>query len=138
MVIHILETGDATGWLRASESQNPVQGATTCCVRTALPSSSTPPVLGAAGDTGGGRPLGPTPGGCQPRAPCPPVPVPRAHAGLPAWWLQTLIGSAWAAPLSLPCGILFILQDPARRSPSLEPSASLSSLGGGCSPSFPG
>ena len=57
MVIHVLETGDATGWLRASEGQNPVQGATACCARMALPSSSTPPVLGAAGDAGGGRPL---------------------------------------------------------------------------------
>ena len=56
-MIHVLETGDATGWLRASEGQNPVQGATACCARMALPSSSTPPVLGAAGDAGGGRPL---------------------------------------------------------------------------------
>lgn len=110
MVIHVLEMGDATGWLRASEGQNPVQGAATCCAQTALPSSSTPPVLGAAGDAGGGRPLASpwrTAGAPPPEAasPVPPaLPAPPTHAGLPAWCLQTLIGSAWAAPFLCPAG----------------------------------
>lgn len=57
LVIRVLETGDATGRPWASEGQNRVPGSCHLLCPNGVALLSTPPVLGVAGDAGGGCPL---------------------------------------------------------------------------------
>ena len=57
LVIRVLETGDATGRPWASEGQNRVPGSCHLLCPKGVALLSTPPVLGVAGDAGGGCPL---------------------------------------------------------------------------------
>ena len=56
-MIRVLETGDATGRPWASEGQNRVPGSCHLLCPNGVALLSTPPVLGVAGDAGGGCPL---------------------------------------------------------------------------------